>query len=295
MIIEGTIRDDITGNPIEGAVISTYNPSANSCTEIGTTDVSGRYLIDTPNSVPGLVVQQQGYRAVLVDMGSLQDNPDVGLQPYPALAGSAAAASIPAPSGILKKIPWWVWVAGGGALLMSGQKKKMGKAFDYKDLIVPGALIVGGYIIITKLGLGSNANDSNNSQQNAAVTQANQAALQQAANAGITPVLSGANAQAIANDIFAQGTSGATAIVPTSAQDKIMTDITGNVNNLADWLTIKIAFGTRKAGASSFSPCSLVGWFCQEYDLDSFLKLALNSDYIADLHNFLASRTGYNF
>jgi hypothetical protein len=296
MIIEGTIKDDVTGNPIEGADIATYNPGANACTKIGVTDVSGRYLIDTPNSVPGLVVQKPGYRAVLVDMGSLQDNPTVGLQPFPALAGDAAAAAsaVPAAGGILTKIPWWVWVAGGGALLMSGQKKAVGKAFDYKDLIVPGALLVGGYLIITKLGLGSNSNDSNNTAQSAAVVQANQAALQQATNAGVQPTLSQANAVALANDIFAQGTSGATASVSTTAQDKIMSDITGSINNVADWLMLKIAFGTRKAGASTLSPCSLLGWFCQEYDLDSFMKLALDSNYITDLHNFLQSKTGYN-
>jgi hypothetical protein len=293
MIIEGTIKDDVTGNPIEGADISTYNPTANACTKIGVTDISGRYLIDTPNSVPGLVMQKPGYRAVLVDMGSLQDNPVVGLQPFPALAGDAAAAAsaVPAGAGMLTKIPWWIWATAGGALLMSGQKKTVGKTFDYKDLIVPGALLVGGYLIITKLGLGNNSNDSNNSAQSAQVVQANQLALQQA---GVQPTISQANAVALANDIFAQGTSGNTASVSSTSQDRIMSDITGSVNNLADWLMLKIAFGTRKAGASTFSPCSLVGWFCQEYDLDSFMKLALDSNYITDLHNFLQSKTGYN-
>lgn len=296
MIIEGTIKDDVTGNPIEGADISTYNPTANACTKIGVTDVSGRYLIDTPNSVPGLVMQKPGYRAVLVDMGSLQDNPVVGLQPFPALAGDAAAAAsaVPAGAGMLTKIPWWVWAAGGGALIMSGQKKKMGAAQDYSKFILPAGVVIAGFIVMNKLGLFGppGPGTTSNNTANAAAVDAAKVDLQSAANAGVTPTISESIAASIANNIFDNATSN-TGIISTASQDAIISDLTNHVTNAADYLKIKIAFGTRASG-SYFSWCGFLGINCSSYDLDTTIKRAMDEQHLTDVHNFLASK-GYNF
>ena len=53
-----------------------------------------------------------------------------------------------------KPFPWlWVAVGAGALMLMSQKKSKSVGAVNWEKLIVPGAIIIGGYIVLRKLGI----------------------------------------------------------------------------------------------------------------------------------------------
>lgn len=207
-----------------------------------------------------------------------------------------ATATVPVPAPATgSKIPTWVWVAGGvGVIALMQPKRKVSGPFRWESLIVPGAVIIGGYLVLSKLGLfGSKDNEQNNQAVAAQTQQADQAALQQSGN----PTISTANAAAIADDIFLQATSSVFSnTVDRTAQDKIVQDIVGNVQNQADWFLIKVAYGSRKIATSPFSTCAVLGYNCQVFNLDATIKMAVDQDHVNDIHDFLISKgINYNF
>lgn len=167
--------------------------------------------------------------------------------------------------------------------------KAIGK-FDWTELIVPAAIIGGGYFLLKKVGVFSNANSQNNSAIDAQTAAANAAAISVAKSSGINQTVSQAQLNSLAIDIYNKG------VASDVDQDGIVNDVI-QVNTLVDLLALKQAFGTKQANAGSWlSTCSLIGLNCQAYDMDSFLKAVLDSSHINTINGYLSAQNiNYQF
>jgi hypothetical protein len=207
----------------------------------------------------------------------------------PGLAKVKPSVSLPSGIGIVTGIglvdPLYLLGALGAVEVIESKK-----GFDFTTLILPGVIIIGGYLLITNIGklLPANASTPNNASV-VASQSAVAATLKTTIAAGTTPTISSAQATASANAIWATGESANP--LSDSQMQSVMWDTINNVNNLADLLMIIQAFGTKQVSSSSpnYSFCSLLGINCPAVDLPGYLNLILNSDYLGQINSFLSS------
>lgn len=164
-------------------------------------------------------------------------------------------------------------------------KRRIGK-FDYEKLIVPGALLVGGYLVLNKLGLfGSPASAANNAAIDQSTGTTVAAAIVVAKSKGITQTIDDLQLSGIATYIYDSGSS--------PDQDQVVSTIM-EVQNIADWLRLIQLFGTKQASADFWSTCNWLGFNCQSLDLPSFLRLQLDAGHLSAINSFFQS-IGINY
>jgi|SRR5277367_6147632 len=172
-------------------------------------------------------------------------------------------------------------------LYMTVMSRKVG-AIEYEKYILPVGLLIGGYIILNKLGLfGSAANSSNNAtttQNNAATTQA---ALTAAKAAGGGQTVDDSILSGYATSIYQDGIAS-----PVNMDNIVYTVI--NVNTLVDLLRLIQLFATKNVAESSFDTCSLLGFNCTSLDLGGFLNAVLDPTHLATINNYFSSQ-GINY
>jgi hypothetical protein len=167
--------------------------------------------------------------------------------------------------------------------------KRVG-AIEYEKYILPVGLLIGGYIVLNKLGLfGSAANSSNNATTTANNSAAVAKALAAANAAGSfqTSANSDAVLSGYATAIYQAGISS-----PVDQDGIVYTVI--NVNTLADLLRLIQLFATKQVAQSSFDTCSLLGFNCTALDLGGFLHAVLDMTHLTTINNYLSS-TGINY
>lgn len=185
-----------------------------------------------------------------------------------------------------------------GCLACASALPKSGGAigkFDWQSLIVPAAVVVGGYLLLKKTGLFSGpltGTGQNNSQASAATQAANQASLNAATNQGIPQTITTSQAASLANDIFTQG------ILSTPNLTQIKQDII-QANTLTDLLQIISQFGTRQVNTgNAFTLCALANINCQSVDMATFVRLVFQNDSadLQEINQYLsAQQINYQF
>ena len=207
----------------------------------------------------------------------------------PGLAKVKPSLALPSGIGVVTGLgvidPVYLLGALGAVEVMESKK-----SFDWTSLILPGDIIIGGYLLITNIGklLPSNASTPNNASV-AANQSAVAATLKTTIAAGTNPTISSAQATGAANAIWATGESANP--LSDAQMQSVMWDTINNVNNLADLLMIIQAFGTKQVSSSSpnYSFCSLLGINCPAVDLPGYLNLVLNANYLGQINSFLSS------
>ena len=276
MRVKGKIISATSKLPLKGVDIYLMS-SDGYCMPLACTDALGNFQVQTPDSVSKLAFALAGYSSLLVEPGFLDEH-TVQLMPNNAAGCNGSAQPASGISGALGSIPTWVWIAGGGALLLAGSGKKKVGAIDFSSYILPVGLLVGGYFVFTKFfGSGGPSNQQQQTQTNASAVQAS---LQKQQAAGETPTLTQAQAASFANDIFTKGT------LSTPDQAGIENDLL-QVINLSDLLLIIQAFGTKSINTGSFlNACAVAKIDCSAVDLGSFLKAVLDADHINSLNSY---------
>jgi hypothetical protein len=162
-------------------------------------------------------------------------------------------------------------------------------AFDWTTLILPGGILIGGYIILNKLGLfsGSSAN-ANSSSITASTTASVANSLAAAKASGDVQTLTQAQASGLATNIYNAG------VADPVDMDMIQNSII-SANSLTDLLLIIQAFGTKAAGGAL---CSLFGGVasseCSTYDLSGWVNATCDQSHINSINNYLANQ-GINY
>jgi hypothetical protein len=196
----------------------------------------------------------------------------------------------PGMSGIDFTSPITIGVLAVGTylLLKKSSKKKVGKV-EYEKYILPVGIIVGGYLVFSKLGLFSpTAGDQNANAVTDTTTAGVAASIQAAKNAGQSQTVSDSQAATLANEIYNAGISD-----PVD-MDTIQTAVI-QANTQLDLLKIIQAFGTKKGGGTA---CSIFGNLlssvCNTYDLGSWLRATLDASHIFSVNNYLSAQ-GINY
>lgn len=157
------------------------------------------------------------------------------------------------------------------------------------DLILAGALLIGGYFLYTKISGGSSATNANNAANDAN----NKAAADQAfaaSNAVLPQSMSDAQLSSMATQIANSFTTGGTGDL-----DNVVYQLS-LVNNTTDLYRLMQLFGTKSAGSGFFSTCSLLGFDCMSLDLDSFVRASLSADQLALVNqDFAGNGINYQF
>lgn len=165
--------------------------------------------------------------------------------------------------------------------------------FDWQSLIVPAAVVVGGYLLLKKTGLFSGpltGTGQNNSQAAASTAAANQASLNSATNQGIPQTITTSQAASLANDIFTQG------ILSTPNLMQVKYDII-QANTLTDLLQIIAQFGTREVNTgNAFTLCALANINCSAVDMATFVRLIFQNDQteLKQINDYLGAQ-GINY
>lgn len=269
--ISALVQDESTGEPIAAQV---FTSDANGNTiAIARSNSAGGFSAVLPEINNNVLVVAPGYAPKVVDVGEVSSNDQtIGLTPLPA---SDTQATTIIPGNPVTTIPWWVWVAGAGALVYftGGSKKKAAVSGSY-GWILPVGIVVAGYLILSKLGLfGQSGTGANNAAATSTITKGTTTTLAALAQQGINPTLTAAQAASIANTIFSAGMS-----VSSTDSSGVSTifNLLGQARNDADIYLIMQNFGTRQAGANWYSACALVNMNCDAIDMDSFVTLILN-------------------
>lgn len=275
--------EDNSNAPLPGAVVSFISPAGSVLVAL-TTDARGEVDLDTDQDgglfTAGnfITVSKPGYAtAGPYPVSSLQPLDDFILDK----TIIAVTKSTIAPALLI-----------GGAVAFAffnerKRKKKVG-AVDYSKYILPAGILIGGVIIVSKLGLfDKGALATENSQLSASETTSNLQTLQQLANAGEHPTASGAQLQGLASQLWSLGTSeNSTGKASQGVQDAMLESLENIVNNTADWITTKSYFGTKSAATTVFSTCYWFGSDCNVFNLDSFLQAAFDTDHINSLNQY---------
>lgn len=202
--------------------------------------------------------------------------------PMPAQATTPAASAKPSP---------WIWVGVGALALVMLSKKKSSQigTVQWEKLIIPGAIITGGYIVLKKLGLfGSAEGAANNAAIESQVTAGTSAALHDLANSGIRPTLNGAQLASLAADIYNRGVANSFSVKASQENQNYIVDDIYRLRNTADMYALKQAFGTKKASAEWYSTCALFGFNCPSIDLDTWLRMVLDSEAVTNINDLFA-------
>jgi hypothetical protein len=167
--------------------------------------------------------------------------------------------------------------------------KSLGK-FEYSDLIIPGALIIGGYFVFKKLGIISNDTTKANSQTSAQLQSALAASIAAAASKGDFQTLTDAQISSLANDIWTNGISSSV------NQDQIVTDVI-QANTLTDLLKIMQSFMTKPVNTGSwYSWCALFRVNCDVVDMGTFVRAVLDSSHLNTINDYLSAQNiNYHF
>lgn len=176
----------------------------------------------------------------------------------------------------------------GAYLLIKSPKKKVG-AVEYEKYILPVGILVGGYLVFSKLGLfEKTAGDQNANSVTDTTSSGVAASIQAAKNAGQSQTVSDSQAATLANEIYNAGVSD-----PVD-MDTIQTAVI-QANTQLDLLKIIQAFGTKKGGGTA---CSIFGNLlssvCNTYDLGSWLRATLDASHIFSVNNYLSAQ-GINY
>jgi hypothetical protein len=196
------------------------------------------------------------------------------------------------PMSVYQEIPGTMIaaLAGIGCLSCIPRRAVIGK-FDWEQLIIPGAVLIGGYYLIKKTGLFSGpitGTGQANAQTQAATAAANDASLKNAQNQGIVQTLTSSQLASLANDIYTQG------LKDPPNQDQIQRDII-QANTLTDLLQMIKSFDTRPANTGSWlSLCALANIQCTSLDMATFVRLVLDQAHIQTVNGYL-SDTGINY
>lgn len=164
---------------------------------------------------------------------------------------------------------------------------------DWQSLIVPAAVVVGGYLLLKKTGLFSGpltGTGVNNSQAAASTAAANQASLNNATNQGIPQTITTSQAASLANDIFTQG------ILSSPNLTQVKYDII-QANTLTDLLQIISQFGTRQINTgNAFTLCALANINCQAVDMATFVRMVFQNDQseLQQINQYLSAQ-GINY
>lgn len=218
------------------------------------------------------------FNPVPVDNSTAEDN-------FFSEFGDGSVAGIPSNFAMM--------LSGIGMLMLPGTPR-IG-ATDYSGYILPLALVLGGVLLYEKFFSGSNALNTQNQNQistantaAAAATLANTLKTQQ-------PTLTAEALASMANTIFANGQTGNP--VPQANQDNIMWQVM-DINNLADWYSLVVAFGNKNVSSanwitaalnfSSSSPDTHVD------DLPTYLRGVLDAAHLSEVNQYF-SDTGINY
>lgn len=162
-------------------------------------------------------------------------------------------------------------------------RKKVG-AFDVSSLIVPGAVVIGGYFLLKNVGLfGGGDSGSNNALSEAALAAAVSKDLATAKAAGVGQTVTDTQLSSIADNVYSMG------IASPADLDNITYQVI-QVNTKTDLLRLIQIFGMRKASASIFSTCGFFNFNCPSYDLGSFLRAVLDASHIQTINGFMGSQ-----
>jgi len=167
---------------------------------------------------------------------------------------------------------------------------------EWEKLVIPAAVIGGGYLVYKKFFAGGSI--SPQTSQNNQTIQDNQnsvaSTISQLQNSGSNQTISDAQAAGIADSIWSIGSGSS---LTTAQQDQIRY-LVMQANTTLDLLAIIKAFGVKKINTNTFflNLCYLFGINCQSIDLPGYLKIALSSDEISELNQYLiAQNINYQF
>ena len=197
------------------------------------------------------------------------------------------------PTPAPKPFPWLYVGIGAIALLLLSQKKSKPSigAVNWEKLIIPGAVVIGGDILLKKLGLfGSAEGAANNAAIDDQVQSGNDAALRDLANSGIRPTLNGAQLASLATDIYNRGVASSFSVKASPENQNYIVDDIYQLRNTADIYALKQTFGTKKASTEWYSTCALFGFNCPSIDLDTWLRLVLDSEAITNINDLFSSK-----
>ena len=158
-------------------------------------------------------------------------------------------------------------------------RKKVG-SIDYTPFILLGVIGVGAYYLLNKLGLlGPSALSSNNASVTAGTSAALATDIQNSKAAGIQQSASNSALSGYAHSIFTLGSKQAGAA--SDADQATIVSILSNVNNDTDMLILEQYFGTQFTTTSNWSPCALIGIWCQATDFPTFIREVLSPENLA--------------
>ena len=302
--IKNVVSDEGGGFVLPNATVYAADANGNAVA-IARSDLNGNINALVPDSSPNVLVTAPGYAPKLIDTGTLNDE-GVTLTP---LALSSPGTQV-IKNTTASSIPWWVWVAGFGFVMVAAsddKKKRKTLSGSGSNYILPLALVGGAVFLLYQFGdslsnIFTTGTSKNNDATNATIVQGTAATLQALADKGIQPTLTAAQAAGIANNIFNAGISTST----DNAQGvATIFNLLAQVRNDADIYLIMQNFGTRNVASSKWSLCYYLNLSCDAIDLDTFVTSILKNFNIpgltlADLNNQLAYNaygqpTGINY
>jgi hypothetical protein len=168
----------------------------------------------------------------------------------------------------------------GAMALLSRPKRGMG-GFDASGLIIPGVLVVGGYLLFKNF-FGKSTSPADQQTIKSIQDSVDQAAQVEA------PSFSDAQYTGAANAVYNLGLN-----EPFFGDnfDQMLSTVTNVVKSLTDWLKIKQAFGIREASSGFFSSCNFTGMACPTFDLDAFLKNVWDQSHTSQLNSFFSQNS----
>jgi hypothetical protein len=273
MEVNAKVQNESTGQPVTDGLVL-YTNELGTMVPLKRLSADGSFTAYVPDTSPQIMVTAPGYSAQIVDVGETNDRQLVALSPE----ALATDKTLTIKNTTLTAVPPLVWVAGAAGLIwLMTQTKSRGKVSgqsgqDYSKYIIPGAIVIGGYVILSKLGLfGDTGTGANNQQLTAGIAEATKKTIADLASKGVTPTLTQAQAQSIADNVFNAGLYQDTGYVATIFNELNL------AKNDADIYLIMQKFGGRKVANSSWSLCSLLNLNCDAIDLNSFVTAVLNN------------------
>jgi hypothetical protein len=285
-IIKAQIVDESTGQSLPGAQIYAADAGGNAVA-IARADGQGGFSAAVPLSSPSILVVQPGYAPATVDIGDLQETGSIGLTPAVLSQGQATKVI---PNSTVSAVPWWAWAGAAGITIYAisgGTSKKKMSGDSGSAYIIPIGLVILAYFVLKNFNLfGPSAQSSNQSSIDTSTAAGAEASLVAAQAAGDIATLTASQAAGLADAIFQAGL----AHDAFTVKRQII-----QCNTLTDLLLVIQAFGTKKADISSWSPCSTLGIFCQDYNLNAWLHTPfMDSGTLADINTYLSNQ-GINY
>jgi hypothetical protein len=301
MTVKGWLYDNQSNLPLDGANVIVVDQTGKPLTGSTQADQNGFFAItsDLLDKGAELMVGSLGYQSIITDPSVFYYGGKLGLD-QSNVAGTAATlgpVSTPVPWGLIG-----VGAAGVALLAFTGKKKSrsVGKVEDWlPKLLVPAAIIGGGYLLYKKISSSTTTGTSANNT----ITDTNTAATAAAdvAKAQATAAASGTAAQTLSDstintlaDTLNQQLQQIISFnnTPTSDQMMAIRNNVISVNTATDWYKLVQVFGSRKFNTGGSQ--SLCSWFainCDSLDLGTALKMALDQSNLSIIDSFFAGQS----